>query len=187
MWQTCGEKAVCKLRQRAPMLLDEMTDQRSQPRRQAHAGVSQTCGGIALKSPQEGPSNGESRLEWFKKQAPPQCFPRAVRLLKHSDFERVYKQGKRHFSPHFAVYYLRRENGAGARIGFTVGKVLGGAVQRNRMKRRLRETVRRQISLLGGVAADVVIHPKKTVLTMEFKTLLEEVGRAFEVVLRKIS
>jgi ribonuclease P protein component len=165
--------------------LEEATDQRAQPRQQAEEGVSQTCGGPALKSPQDGPSKGESRLASLQKHAPRQCFPRAIRLLKHSDFEHVYKHGKRHFSPHLAVYYLRRENGSAARIGLTVGKVLGGAVERNRVKRRLREAVRRRISLLGA-PADVVIHPKKTVLTMDFTTLLEEVGRAFEVVQKKI-
>ena len=75
-------------------------------------------------------------------------FPRAARLLKHSDFERVYKQGRRHFSSHMTVFYLRRAEGdssqgavgeKSARIGFTVGRVLGGAVERNRIKRRLRE------------------------------------------------
>ena len=51
----------------------------------------------------------------------------------------------------------------GPRIGFTVGKVLGGAVVRNRMKRRLREAVR----LHGPIpaAVDVVINPKKSLLT----------------------
>ena len=39
-------------------------------------------------------------------------FPRAARLLKHFDFERVYKQGKRHFSSHMTVFYLRPATGA---------------------------------------------------------------------------
>ncbi len=65
-------------------------------------------------------------------------FPRAARLLKHADFDRVYKQGRRHFSSHMTVFYLRQAEGE-ARIGFTVGRVLGGAVVRNRIKRRLRE------------------------------------------------
>ena len=68
--------------------------------------------------------------------------PRSGRLLRHSDFERVYKQGRRHFSAHMTVFYLRRAEGEGLRVGFTVGRVLGGAVDRNRIKRRLRESVR---------------------------------------------
>jgi ribonuclease P protein component len=119
-------------------------------------------------------------------------FPRSARLLKHSDFERVYKQGRRHFSSHMTVFYLRREAGAqeGTRVGFTVGRVLGGAVQRNRIKRRLREAVRRRRSLLMGLmgagAVDVVINPKKSVLTMEFAVVLDEVGRALDAIAKKM-
>jgi len=111
-------------------------------------------------------------------------FPRAARLLKHSDFDRVYKQGRRHFSSHMTVFYLRQAEG-GARIGFTVGRVLGGAVERNRIKRRLREAVRQRRSVLQG-AVDVVINPKKSVLTLEFSVLLEEVGRALDVIAKKL-
>ena len=116
-------------------------------------------------------------------------FPRAARLLKHSDFDRVYKQGRRHFSSHMTVFYLRQEAG-GARVGFTVGRVLGGAVERNRIKRRLREAVRlRRGALTGavdGVGVDVVINPKKSVLTLEFRVVLEEVGRALDTIAKKL-
>jgi ribonuclease P protein component len=118
-------------------------------------------------------------------------FPRAARLLKHSDFDRVYKQGRRHFSSHMTVFYLRQAEGAVpekcSRIGFTVGKVLGGAVTRNRIKRRLREAVRLRRSVLNGLGAvDVVINPKKSVLTLEFSVVLEEVGRALDVIAKKL-
>jgi ribonuclease P protein component len=114
---------------------------------------------------------------------------RAGRLLKHSDFERVYKQGRRHFSSHMTVFYLRQVEGASptgsARVGFTVGKVLGGAVVRNRIKRRLREAVRLRRSVLQG-PVDVVINPKKSVLTLEYSVVLEEVGRALDVIAKKL-
>jgi ribonuclease P protein component len=80
------------------------------------------------------------------------------------------------------VFYLRQAEG-GARIGFTVGRVLGGAVTRNRIKRRLREATRLHRRLLQG-PVDVVINPKKSVLTAEFPKVLEEIGRAFEVIAR---
>ena len=108
-------------------------------------------------------------------------FPRSVRLLRHSDFQRVYKQGRRHFAAHLTVFYLRRAEGSGPRVGFTVGKVLGGAVERNRMKRRLREAVRlHRLSLLGPV--DVVMNPKKSLLKVDFSELGNEIGHAFEVI-----
>ncbi|PYX84560.1 MAG: ribonuclease P protein component [Acidobacteria bacterium] len=111
-------------------------------------------------------------------------FPRSLRLLRHADFERVYRQGKRHFAAHMTVFYLRREVGEGLRVGFTVSRALGGAVDRNRMKRRLREAVR-LCRPQQNVAADVVINPKKSLLTAEFGELLKEIERAFEVVQRK--
>lgn len=111
--------------------------------------------------------------------------PRVARLLRHADFERVYKQGKRHFATHMTVFYLRRMEGAGPasgiRIGFTVGRALGGAVDRNRMKRRLREAVRLHQSV-PNVSVDVVINPKKSLRTTEFANLQNEVRRAFEVI-----
>jgi ribonuclease P protein component len=106
----------------------------------------------------------------------------------------VYKQGRRHFSASMTVFYWpRQESGAnaakpvgpGLRIGFTVGRALGGAVQRNRMKRRLREAVR--ISHRpAGVSADVVINPKKSLLTVEFADVVNEVSRAFVVIEQKL-
>jgi len=118
-------------------------------------------------------------------------FPRAARLLKHCDFDRVYKQGRRHFSLHMTVFYMRQAEGASpgksSRVGFTVGRVLGGAVERNRIKRRLREAVRlRRPVLEGACPVDVVINPKKSVLSLEFSVVLEEVGRALDVIAKKV-
>ncbi len=114
-------------------------------------------------------------------------FPKSHRLLKHADFDRVYKQGRRQFAQHMTVFYLARaSDDVGLRVGFTVSKALGGAVQRNRMKRRLREAVRLN-SVQRNVAADVVINPKRTLLTAEFCDLRNEVAKAFEVIEKSIA
>ncbi len=121
-------------------------------------------------------------------------FPRSGRLLRHADFERVYQQGRRHFSASMTVFYLPRLEWAlgkaaevkGLRIGFTVGRALGGAVQRNRMKRRLREAVRLNRPW-PGAAVDVVINPKKAVLRADFDTLLNEVRQAFVAIEKKLA
>lgn len=112
-------------------------------------------------------------------------FTGSMRLLRHADFERVYKKGRRHFAAHMTVFYLQREQGEGLRIGFTVGRVLGGAVERNRMKRRLRESVRLRWPEVR-VPVDVVINPKKSVLKLEFGELGSEIGRAFEVIQKSL-
>jgi ribonuclease P protein component len=126
---------------------------------------------------------------------PKSRFPKQRRLLRHADFEQVYKQGRRHFAAHMTVFYLRRDKNSsnnnkseapqGLRVGFTVGRVLGGSVQRNRMKRRLREAVR-----LSGfppeVSADVVINPKRSLLGADFVEVRSEVARAFQVIEKTI-
>jgi len=108
-------------------------------------------------------------------------FPRTARLLRHSDFERVYKEGKRHFAPHLTVFYLSHPGRVGPKVGFTVGKVLGKAVERNRLRRRLREAVRLHLPQLDA-AVDVVIHPKKSALDAGFVDLQNEIVRSFEVI-----
>ena len=121
-------------------------------------------------------------------------FRRTARLLRHADFQRVYKQGRRHFGTHMTVFYLSRVVGpaalsrsnenTGPRIGFTVSRALGGAVDRNRIKRRMREAVRASVAALT-LAVDVVINPKKSALTVEFSVLRDEVAKAFSVVREK--
>jgi ribonuclease P protein component len=83
------------------------------------------------------------------------------------------------------VFYLGRAEGEGLRVGFTVGRVLGGSVERNRMKRRLRESVRLSRPA-AGMNADVVINPKKSLRTAEFSELTGEVSRAFAVIAQKL-
>ena len=58
-------------------------------------------------------------------------------------------------------------------------------MQRNRMKRRLREAVR-LIPVPLGIPVDVVINPKKSLLTIDFTTVLNEVSRAFVVIEEKL-
>jgi len=112
-------------------------------------------------------------------------FPRSSRLLRHADFERVYKQGRRQFFASMTVFYLGRSEGKGLRIGFTVSRALGRAVQRNRMKRRLREAVR-LTRPLPGPNVDVVFNPKRIVLSVDFSELSNEMRRAFEVIEKKL-
>lgn len=105
-----------------------------------------------------------------------------ARLLRHADFQRVYKQGRRHFGPNMTVFYLANSAGTkGPRIGFTVPRALGGAVHRNRIRRRMREAVRANLSALTAMV-DVVINPKKSAEQVEFAVLRGEVARAFGVV-----
>ena len=109
-------------------------------------------------------------------------FPKSKRLLKHGDFQRVYEGGRRQFTGNMTVFYLRRgENGgAGPRVGLTVSKALGGSVERNRIRRRMREAVRLSYGNCGG-AVDIVINPRKSVAGLPFAKVVEEVSRGFRL------
>ncbi len=113
-------------------------------------------------------------------------FGKTSRLLKHADFDRVYRQGKRHFSANLTVFWIRAEGSVARRprIGFTVGKALGGAVVRNRIKRRLREAVRMNLAGFSN-PVDVVINPKKSALTAEMPKLKQEVSAAFGAIAKQ--
>jgi ribonuclease P protein component len=135
--------------------------------------VSRIVSGIALGGGSEDGAGKAARL------------PLGRRLLRHADFERVYKHGKRHFAACMTVFYLARDQGLTGRIGFTVGRALGGAVDRNRMKRRLREAVRSQGTI--GVPVDVVINPKRSLLTADFRELQREIAEVFQLIERKFN
>ncbi len=114
-------------------------------------------------------------------------FPKSKHLLKHADFQRVYQDGRRQFTGNMTVFFLRRNvvpEGAtstgGARVGFTVGKVLGGSVERNRIRRRMREAVRLSPQACEG-PVDVVFNPRKSVLTLPFAELRDEVARGLRL------
>ena len=68
---------------------------------------------------------------------------------------------------------------AGPRIGLTAGKVLGKAHERNRIKRRMREALRRHVDLLPR-GFDLIFHPRRAVLTLEFAKLEAEVVRILQ-------
>jgi ribonuclease P protein component len=115
------------------------------------------------------------------------AFAKSKRLLRHADFQRVYKLGRRQFTGNMTVFFLRRaatDDGPSLRVGFTVGKVLGGSVERNRLKRRMREAVRTSWPA-AEAPVDVVFHPRKSVLELPFAELAREVARGLQLALQR--
>ncbi|MEW6184273.1 MAG: ribonuclease P protein component, partial [Thermodesulfobacteriota bacterium] len=85
----------------------------------------------------------------------PNSFPREARVLKRSDFLRRCPNDRKRSSPHFLVI-IKPNNLNITRLGLTVGKKAGGAVQRNRIKRLLREFFRRSRENLPA-SRDIII------------------------------
>ncbi len=115
----------------------------------------------------------------------PAALPLDHRLRKHADYQRVYREGRKQFSSSMSYFYAVRPADSlvscGPRVGLTAGKVLGNAVERNRIKRRMRDIVRRRIAIVGA-NVDIVLHPRKSVLTMDFARLESEVTRIFTTI-----
>jgi ribonuclease P protein component len=122
-----------------------------------------------------------------------------MRLLKRVEYEAVYGASQRRSSPQFSVFFRAqtalpneafgreppREGfssaktlaaGRTSRFGISVKKTLGGAVVRNRIKRRIREILRRNRTEIP-TGWDIVIHPRSTVAQAAFAPLEAELVR----------
>ena len=96
-------------------------------------------------------------------------FPREARLVRRAEFDAVYRAGKRRSSSHFTVFF-RANALPQSRFGVSIKKALGGAVVRNRIRRRLREIVRCHRGELPA-GWDIVIHPKSAAAKAPFAAL----------------
>lgn len=117
----------------------------------------------------------------------------ASRLRKHADYQRVYAASRKQFSRQMSYFVAPRAADispvandsrvvdASPRIGLTVGKAMGKAVDRNRIKRRMRDAVRRNLALLTA-PVDVILHPRRAVLDLDFTDLANEVAHIFRAI-----
>jgi ribonuclease P protein component len=110
----------------------------------------------------------------------------ASRLRKHADYQRAYTGSRKRQSASMSWFLARQTPSyagaalpATARVGLTAGKVLGKAHERNRIKRRMRDVLRRHVALLPR-HCDLILHPRRTVLTLEFAKLEQEIVRILQ-------
>ena len=99
-------------------------------------------------------------------------------LTKNHEFKRLYNKGKNAASQ-CAVVYCRRNGRPDNRLGITVSTKLGGAVRRNRIRRRLKEVYRlNEKLLLSGY--DIVIIARMRSLFIKFQELESSVLSLFK-------
>lgn len=111
---------------------------------------------------------GQSRLERLKLE----------RLKRRADF-RAAATGTRVLGSAFILRARRRADEGGVRVGFTVSRQVGNAVERNRVRRRLREMVR--LADAGDnlhVGHDYVLIGRRAALNAPFRELVRELDAA---------
>jgi ribonuclease P protein component len=120
--------------------------------------------------------------------APPNSFQLQTltgsRLRKHADYQRAYAASRKRQSNSMSWFIAPQlppdaghsDREGTPRVGLTAGKVLGKAHERNRLKRRMREALRRHVELLPH-GCDLIFHPRRPVLTIEFAKLEAEIVR----------
>ena len=105
-------------------------------------------------------------------------FPKSARVLRSAEFRRIYDQGFPVSSPYFTAFCRAREGLVGPQIGLTVPRALGNSVARNRIKRRIREAVRRELWRLEP-EWQIVINARRAVLAAPLEDLTQAVERLF--------
>ena len=110
--------------------------------------------------------------------------PKRGRLSRSAEFERVYRSSTSHGNRFLVLYAFPREDDKGVRLGLTVPRQVGGAVERNRVKRLLREAFDREGAAIPA-NQDVVIKARPDVWDLAEREGLEGVSAALAELVAK--
>jgi ribonuclease P protein component len=109
------------------------------------------------------------------------------RLTDPAGFRRTVRSGRRAGSPTLVVHLMVETGGppGPARVGFTVGRTVGNAVTRNRVKRRLRHLTREHLPALEGLPgrAALVVRALPAAAEASYAALGEDLGRTLRKVI----
>jgi ribonuclease P protein component len=115
------------------------------------------------------------------------------RLSRSEDFSRVYRAGRSGANKYLVLYCFERAGSdssdmkeTGPRVGFSVSKRLGNAVDRNRVKRVLREVYRARVEALKG-NVDLVLIARAPIVELLEASGFKAVEEKVDEVLRKAS
>jgi ribonuclease P protein component len=106
------------------------------------------------------------------------------RLSRSAEFDRVYRQGRSVANRYLVLYTFPREAGDPARVGLSVGRKVGGAVERNYVKRLLREACAERADALPS-GHDIVVLARADAQGLASERGLEGIRTALEELLAK--
>ena len=93
---------------------------------------------------------------------------KAYRVKKNSEFQEILKSGKSFANRELVIYYKEKPLQKHFRIGISVGKKIGNAVTRNRIKRYIRESfIQLEEKIVSEI--DIIVIARKPVVTMNVK------------------
>ena len=134
-----------------------------------------------------GPHNRRSTPNRAKRSSAPSSFPKDRRLRKRAEFGAVFDAGIR-LHGRFLTILLRPSTGSSSRLGLVASKKLGGAVERNRAKRLIREVFRRHVETGGSSGpVDLVVIPRRELLTAEFAQIVKDFSNTWRRGLERLS
>ena len=106
-------------------------------------------------------------------------FPKRIRVKKKSEFNQIIKNGSRRFGKNIVLYRLR-SSGEGQKFGIKIARGTKGAVKRNKIKRTIRETLRKNKERFDPNERVVVLYKSPTQ-----KIDLDKLGAELENLIRR--
>jgi ribonuclease P protein component len=149
------------------------------PRPDAHARGAPDAQATARKGPQA--PNG---LMALARNGRPR--PGRSRLSRSAEFDRVFRQGRSHAGRELVLYVFPREDYEPARLGLSVSRKVGGAVERNRVKRLLREAFAQEVHRLHA-GTDVVVVARQGARELAERESLAGIRRALGELIDRVA
>jgi ribonuclease P protein component len=106
-------------------------------------------------------------------------------LHRRSEYLRAQRVGLRRQTPHFVIYAAHAQDNSRVRLGVTVSRKTGGAVVRNRIKRRVRECFRRHLRPTLTVGTDMVVIARAGAGALDSAQLCGELRSAITTLARR--
>jgi ribonuclease P protein component len=148
------------------------------PRADEHARRARSSQAAAGQRPQavDGLGPGQAAELSWPRTLRSQRFPSRVRLRKRHEFLALQREGRRQTVPHFVVI-TRQKQQPESRLGVTTSRKVGGAPQRNRIRRLVREFFRRHSAELKP-PLDVLVIARPGAATLRYSDVVHELTRA---------